>query len=602
MAGKVLEMDAFFASAGLGSVGPDQLARTIAGKFNEWNSHRMDWLREKHELRNYLFATDTQSTQNKSLPWKNSTTIPKLTQIRDNLHANYMAALFPQRDWMRWEGQGEDDEIEQKRGAIESYMQTKLVQDKAEITFAQMLLDYIDYGNVIGTVEWVDESRENPETGEVIRGYVGPRAVRIDPYDIVFNPLAASFKETPKITRALKSLGELAKEIKNLPNGPRKLKLEEVLGRSSALRRTAGSMEPSDSLVSDEFNVDGFGSYELYLQSDYIEVLTFHGDMYDTDSGELKEGHVIEVIDRVFVTRDEPNPNWTATDTFHHAGWRMRQKNLYAMGPLDNLVGMQYRIDHLENLKADVFDLVAYPVMKISGYIEDFNYEPGARIYVGDDGDVSFMSPDVTALNADTQIIELQRRMEELAGAPREAMGIRSPGEKTKFEVQTLDNAASRLFLNKVKHFEKVFLEPLLNEMLAVARQNMQASDVVRSVDTEVDAIIFSTLTKDDITARGTLRPRGASHFAQRANQLQNILQVMNAPVMQDPSVAAHISGKKLAKLVEDLTDLDEFQVFGDNIRLIEQAESQQIAAQAGEQADVNAATPPGIQEPDQQF
>ena len=47
------------------------------------------------------------------------------------------------------------------------------------------------------------------------------------------------------------------------------------------------------------------------------------------------------------------------------AGWRPRPDNLYAMGPLDNLVGMQYRIDHLENLKSDVFDQIAYPILKI---------------------------------------------------------------------------------------------------------------------------------------------------------------------------------------------------------------------------------------------
>ena len=27
-----------------------------------------------------------------------------LTQIRDNLHANYLDALFPNDDWMKWEG------------------------------------------------------------------------------------------------------------------------------------------------------------------------------------------------------------------------------------------------------------------------------------------------------------------------------------------------------------------------------------------------------------------------------------------------------------------------------------------------------------------
>src|SRR5690606_40088941 len=58
---------------------------------------------EKSELRNYIFATDTQTTTAGSLPWKNSVHIPKLCQIRDNLQANYMATLFPNDRAIRWE-------------------------------------------------------------------------------------------------------------------------------------------------------------------------------------------------------------------------------------------------------------------------------------------------------------------------------------------------------------------------------------------------------------------------------------------------------------------------------------------------------------------
>jgi hypothetical protein len=151
----------------------------------------------------------------------------------------------------------------------------------------------------------------------------------------------------------------------------------------------------------------------------------------------------------------------------HHCGWRLRTDNLWAQGPLDQLVGMQYRIDHLENLKADVFDLIAYPVMVVYGNtVEEFEYEPGATIFVGDEGKVEFLRPDATALQADMQIAELMGRMEELAGAPKQAMGIRTPGEKTKYEVQTLENAAGRIFQSKVSWFERNILEPLLNGML----------------------------------------------------------------------------------------------------------------------------------------
>lgn len=599
MPGKTLDIETFFGASGIS--GPDHLAYIIAGRFNDWNSYRTEWLREKHELRNYLFATDTTSTSNSKLPWKNSTTVPKLTQIRDNLHANYMAALFPTQDWLRWEGDSDKDEEKSKRSAIENYIKTKLVQDRAEVTLSKLVLDYIDNGNCFATVEWVDESRTNEETGEVIQGYIGPRIIRVDAHDIVFNPLSSNFASTPKIVRTLKTLGELAAEIEELPETEYKSKLSKVLDKSSAIRRNAGNLEPSDSLISDGFTVDGFGSYQLYLQSDYVEILTFYGDLYDVETNTLKRGHTIQVVDRAFVVKDEPNDNWTVTDMFHHAGWRMRPKNLYAMGPLDNLVGMQYRIDHLENLKADVFDMIAYPMQKVRGVVEDYDYGPGNRIYVGDDGDVDFLHPDATALNAEIQIDVLERRMEQLAGAPREAIGIRSPGEKTAFEVQTLDNAASRLFLNKIKHFEKVFLEPLLNDMLAIARQNIQSSDVVRSVASDIDAVVFSTVTKDDITANGLLRPRGASHFAERANQIQNIVTLMNSAAFQDEAVKVHLSGKRLAKLLEELSDLDKFEIFSENIRVIEQGQTQQLLNSSQEQADVASITPPGISDADQQ-
>ena len=75
-------------------VSRDTLAMSIADKYQEWGMYRDEWISEKKELRDYIFATDTSTTSNSSLPWKNKTTLPKLCQIRDNLHANYMAALF----------------------------------------------------------------------------------------------------------------------------------------------------------------------------------------------------------------------------------------------------------------------------------------------------------------------------------------------------------------------------------------------------------------------------------------------------------------------------------------------------------------------------
>jgi hypothetical protein len=247
------------------------------------------------------------------------------------------------------------------------------------------------------------------------------------------------------------------------------------------------------------------------------------------------------------------------------------------MGPLDNLVGMQYRIDHLENLRADVFDQVAFPVIKIKGDVEDFDFQPGSRIYCGDEGDVSYLQSDAagTALTADNQINILENRMEQLAGAPREAMGIRTPGEKTAFEINSLQNAASRIFQNKTQHFERIFVEPILNAMLEAARRNMDASDVIRVFDEAIGTTIFQTITKEDITAKGKIVPMGARHFAERAQRLQNLQQLWQIK-SADPSVAAHMSGKEFARILAE--ELGEKNLFSENISVYENYETQKTA------------------------
>jgi hypothetical protein len=248
------------------------------------------------------------------------------------------------------------------------------------------------------------------------------------------------------------------------------------------------------------------------------------------------------------------------------------------MGPLDNLVGMQYRIDHLENLKADVFDQIAYPVLKIRGDVEDFDFEPNARIYLGDEGDVGYLVPDSTALNADFQIRELEAKMEMMAGAPREAMGIRSAGEKTAFEVNQLMTAAGRIFQHKTAHFERVFLEPILNAMLEVARRNMDYEDTAKVLNEDTGLYFFTQITRDDIKANGKIIPMGARHFAERAQRVQN-LTTMYQIKASDPSIGSHLSGKEFARLLAD--ELGEPALFGENIAVSEQLETQKVVTEA---------------------
>lgn len=559
----------------------DTLATAIANKWIDWKQQKAPWENEHKELRNYIFSTDTSTTENKALPWKNCTTVPKLTQIRDNLHANYMAALFPNENWLQWAAASDESVDKERKLKIEAYMRHVLRQSGFRTTVSQLVYDYIDNGNAFADVAQVVTRVNDPKTGESKVAYSGPKAMRISPYDMVFDPTAVSFEVSPKISRTILTLGELKKDAESSPDtdGWKQEILTKVVDKRTSFRM----LDPADRQKADGFIMDGFGSYSEYLLSDYVELLEFDGTIYDLETDTLYENKLITVVDRNWIVRIVDRPAWSGKSYKQHAGWRLRPDNLWAMGPLDNLVGMQYRIDHLENLKADVFDMIAFPMIKVAGTVDDFEYAPGERIYVGEEGDVGFMSPDTTALNADLQIQIIEQRMEELAGAPKEAMGIRTPGEKTKFEVQSLQNAAGRIFQNKTSYFEEVLIEPLVNSMLEMARRNFEKVTVpFRDEDTGI--IEFLDITREDLAVSGKFYPQGARHFAAQAQLVQNLNAFANSALGQDPSIIAHISGKKIAQLLEENMGLSEHGLYEENIRVMEQMETAQITQAAQKQ------------------
>jgi hypothetical protein len=559
---------------------PDSLATFVVEKYVAWRGAHQTWLGESKELRDYLFATDTTTTTNKKLPWKNTTSLPKLTQLRDNLHANYMAALFPSDDWFRWEAGNEEAAVRESAQKIEAYMKDKIRESKFPETVSKAVYDYIDYGNAFGEVTMVKETHTDPD-GEVVPLYSGPKLSRMSPYDIVFDVSAPSFEKAGKVVRRLVSFGSLKAAAADDPQTFGWV--EAAIAQSTAMRLSLNAYGDSDIDKSQGISNDGLGQLSTYYSSDMVELLEYEGDLYDKETGVVLAGHKIIIMDRKWVVHSEPIKSWLGKTNKEHVGWRDRPDNLLSMGPLDNLVGMQYRIDHLENLKADVFDQIAHPMLKIKGIVEDFEWEPGGRIYMDLDADVQEMRPDATALNANFEIDVLMNNMEELAGAPKQALGIRTPGEKTAFEVQSLENAAGRIFQQKIKKFEEQFIEPLLNQMLEVARRNIGPAETVKVLDDDRATQEFLSITPKDLRQAGKLYPIGARHFAKKAQIIQNLLGFVSSPAYSDPAVATHISGRRIAELFEEYLGLDKFDLVQDNIRVAENQSSQSLATQAQE-------------------
>lgn len=587
MVGKVLQLEEFLR--------PDQLGTSISHNYVDWQTRRQPKLAQWTELSQYVYATDTTQTTNNKLPWSNKTTIPKLCQIRDNLAANYMASMFPKRKWLLWQGDTPEDEDPSKKKAIESYISWVIERNEFYDEVTKLVLDYIDYGNAFVTVDWQDARIVLKDRQQV--GYVGPMIRRISPLDIVFDPLSESFDRTPKIVRTLVSRGEIEEMLTRMS-----VEDEHVKEDCEALKKYMGTIRNWASQSGDEgidhkdaiYNIAGFGNFKDYLRSDYCEILTFYGDIYDRHAGEFKRNQVIKVVDRHKILSQRTNTSTFGTAPIYHAGWRVRPDNLWAMGPLDNLVGMQYRIDHLENLKADLFDIITFPPLKVRGYVEDFNWGPMERIYVGDDGDVEMIAPQVQALQANTEIEILQSRMEEMAGSPKEAMGFRTPGEKTKYEVQRLENAASRIFQAKIGQFERALVEPALNALLELSRRNLDAQSI-RLWDNEEKLARFTELTQEDITGNGRLKPVAARHFAEQSEMVQNITNFYSSAVGMDPMVRAHISSVAVARFFEQLLDVEAYKIMQPYIRITEQADAQRFQNVNQENLQMEIGQPSGV-------
>lgn len=572
---------------------PDQMASELARNYLLWEGFRIPWKKNQEEINRYLYATDTSVTSNATLPWKNRTTIPKLCQIADNLLSNYFLTTFPKEHSVFWIGDNEDSNTVKKRNCIQYYMRHVMRQPSFKRQAYRIMQDYVHKGNAIAMPEWIDQRTQQNDKTQV--GYVGPGLKRISPLDCVINPTADNWTSSPKFIRTVMSLGELKDYMSKMSNEENRVAMENLFEYLKEIRMRARAMY-GDWVERDAiYQMDGFGSFQQYLLTNTVEVITYYGDVYNAEHDEFQKNRVITFVDRHKIMDNKPNPSFFGYPPIFHAPWRNRVDNLWGMGPLENLIGMQYRLDHLENLKADLMDLSTFPVQKVKGFVEDFTWQPGEKIFVSEDGDVELLQPNISiqALVEDIQM--LMALMEEMAGAPKEAMGFRSPGEKTKYEVQRLENAASRIFQQKIQQFEEYVLEPVLNAMLELGRRNMTSSITIPVIDEEFDVQTFQELSPEDITGTGRIVVRGARHFAEQAEMVQNLAGLFNSPGWQ--FVSPHFSSVKMAKMYEEVFDIEDYGMVTPYVNIAEQADAQRQVQVLQEQLHQEMGTATGIGE-----
>lgn len=549
----------------------DDIAVHISEMWDNYNTERSTALHMGEEARQYIFATDIDQTSASILPHKNRTHQPKLTEISDALQSQYFEASLSMPQFFRFEG--DTDEDHQNALKIEGWVRTKLEQIKfRETTGRQLIADFVNYGNCFCSVDYV--VKENT-SNEVI--YKGPEILRVSPLDLVMNPRAQSFQKSPKVTRELVHVAEIAGLPAKFPRSGFK---KNIIDKALLSRHPDYQDDWVEVIKSRGINMDGFGGFNQYFKAGLAELLIYRGDLFNPTTGKAQRNRIVYVLDKVWIIRNEENRAPQGFDGLHHTGWRIRNDNLWAQGALDNLVGMQYRIDHLENLKADVFDLIAHPNILVKGdqvQEPEEGFAPGAIWHAGIDESVEILQVPPEALRASNEIDVYHRLMEQFAGVPPETRGIRTPGEKTAFEVSKLDQNAAMMFVDKARNFERM-LELVLREVFELMLIHFDGEDYARIFDDQTGAEQLKILSQSDVNSRGDFKAIGARHWTRRNRESLELLQFMQGP-MQDPKVRAHIDGKQLAKVWEKKLNLEDEGIVAEYAGVKEDVRIQAIAA-----------------------
>lgn len=558
---------------------PNQIATSVSMKYDQYQQYRVTNRASWQEIESYLYATDTTSLEG-GQAHDHTTHIPILSSVKEELEAIVYAAVMPHEEFLGWRPYDAKAASQSVRTKVLQYLRNRHVLNGFEKTLRKLVQDFVIYGNCFVQVCYVDERKNGI-------GYVGPKPVRISPYDIVFDPTRQDFESTPKIVRQMVSIGEFFNIAKNFPAPIN----EDVIKRVMDRRGTYTSLSRTELNKSNQYIPDGFTNMEAYYASSFIEILWFYGDVYDEEANELRPNRCAVVVDRVdlLAEYEELDPR------IYKGSWSEKPDNLWSQGPLDKVVGLNYQINHRENSKSDALDRYIHPDKVFMGDVEEvYNADTGQTIYLAPEGGgVRDIIPDTTVLTADLHQDKLLQQARSAAGLPPQLMGFRTPGEKTLGEVQQLDDAALRKFLHKAEQLELDLIEPMVSAEISIGRENFNS--VIEAVTMDDDGTVaVMNITKADLEANGKLVPMGARRFKRQNQQLNMIMTLANSNLGQ--LIGQHMKTYAVAKAVEDLGGFQQFSIIEKFGAMIEQSEAQVMQA-AVEQQTVGTLSQPSATE-----
>ncbi|MGL1886323.1 MAG: hypothetical protein OCD76_07390 [Reichenbachiella sp.] len=557
-------------------------AAFVTRLWTEWDADRDPAIQKWREIEAYRYATDTNSLPNAKGAFSHSTHTPVVSAIAQDLEAILLQVVMPHDDWFTFEPMDAQAARLEQRKVIVSYLKNRLALNGYVEEVAKLRSDLVTYGNCFSQVFHANETRGDKA------GYIGPKIRRISPYDIAFDPTATDFASSPKVIREIITLGELKRRgNSNLLDSTIVDKL--LTDRGNFANSDAGEDK------NEQYIPLGFGTYQQYITSGFIELLWFYGDVYDEQNQELHEAQVVVVADSSEVLLQKEIDTVTGNPHIFQSVWQRLPDNLWGMGPLENIIGLNYQVNHRENAKSEALDRLIYPDKVYVGDVEEmYDDETGQVTYLAPEGGgVNELAINTQFFSFDLHIDRLTHSARSAARLPSDLTGFRSQGEKTLGEVTALTEGGMRGFVDKAADFERSSLENHLKASVELAYDNFGNAFQVPN-QSESGFIEMLNVTKEDLAVNGILIPKGSRRFARKNQMLSSLTQLSATPLLQ--FAAPHMSGKATATLVAELLEIQDTGMFEEFAQIIEQGEAQQVANQV-EQSNAIQASQPSLEE-----
>lgn len=515
---------------------PPSLALAVSSFWKEMNDGRQQQLNAWSEVRKFIYATDTTHTTAITTPWRNKTTRNKLSWIHDKLITHYSKNLMPNEDFFRWKADEDTGVPNEMALRVDEYQKFKVRSKHVRFTefLVECLDDYVSFGNTFANYEFIRRFRKDIVSGEEKLVFQGAKPIRIPPQNVVFDAALQEYVDASICVREIKERVMFLDNIEPWYD----LEVVEKLRDLDFL-----NSEIQDWIKKNHLTQDGT-DYLRHVKQGKIELFRYYGHMFNLDTKEWVTNSEILIADHLFVLGVRPIQTFEGIKPVVFSKWRNRTDNLWGQGPLEQIVGLQYRIDHIENLKADSTDMMGMPVIVVKGegMEEEFTWEPGITWHIPPNAEIEILYPDPKILLFNEEILTYERSMEELAGVPRETAGFRTPGEKTAFEVDQLLSHANIPFEEKLIKFENEFLEPLLNLMLELNLTHIDVDDlrmifpedILPATDENIQAL------KESISV-GRLFALGSKHFKAQQKKIQEV-QALIQIALSSPQTAVHLS------------------------------------------------------------